>query len=287
MLNSLKVHMRSLKLHMNRFTVLNDAPPPTISPIRLGIAAQYRSAYMEALRKAIVLLDKDNGKERPCKAPFCELQHSLFGWVEQNGGYIHPSLELSTGQNPNWKIRGLFSTTFIPEGEVLVSLPQDILLCAFPDNTTKWGDKRQCHLIYKLVEELKKGEQSRYWPYLSSMDDHEIDIPAVWSHEERQLLSGLYPTDWTRHTKWFESACDGNLNDPVAVRAMLLMVARSHGVRDDGSCLSPIYDVMNHSPSENTKVPPSPNLTLLILMVTLSQFLSPNLPRTPTISSRR
>jgi hypothetical protein len=48
--------MRSLKIHMKRFTVLNDAPPPTISPIRLGIAAQYRSAYMEAMRKAIIFI---------------------------------------------------------------------------------------------------------------------------------------------------------------------------------------------------------------------------------------
>ncbi len=137
--------------------------------------------------------------ERPCKPPLCELQHSLFGWVEQNGGYIHPSLELSTGRNPSLNIRGLFSATFIPEGEVLVSLPQDVLLCAFPDDdTTNWGDETQCHLIYKLVEELKKGEQSRYWPYLSSMDDHEIDIPAVWSHEERQLLSEIMRMNKTK-----------------------------------------------------------------------------------------
>ncbi len=110
--------------------------------------------------------------------------------VEQNGGYIHPSLELSTGSNPDFNIRGLFSTTFIPKGEVLVALPQDLLLCAFPDDDTHGGDETQCRLIYQLVEELNKGEQSRYWPYLSSMDDHEIDIPAVWSREERQLLSG-------------------------------------------------------------------------------------------------
>ncbi len=54
--------MRSLKLHMERFTVLNDDPPPTISPMRLGIAAQYRSAYMEAMRKAIVLLEQSTSK---------------------------------------------------------------------------------------------------------------------------------------------------------------------------------------------------------------------------------
>ena len=214
MLNSLKVHLRSLKLHTQRVTVLDDEPSTTISPRRLSIAAQYRSAYMEALGKAIVSLDKGNDKERPCKAPFCELQHSLFGWVEQNGGYIHPSLELSTGPNPDLNIRGLFSTTSIPEGEVLVSLPQDVLLCAFPDDTAHWGDESQCHLIYKLAEELKKGEASRYWPYLSSMEDHEVDLPAVWSHEERQLLSGLYPTDWTRNADFFESACGGNLQEP-------------------------------------------------------------------------
>jgi hypothetical protein len=56
MLNNLKGHLRSLKLHMKRFTALNDDPPPTISPRRLGVAAQYRSAYTEALQKAIVVL---------------------------------------------------------------------------------------------------------------------------------------------------------------------------------------------------------------------------------------
>jgi hypothetical protein len=56
MLNNLKVHRRSLKLHLKRVTVLNDEPSPTISPTRLGIAAQYRSAYTEALQKAIIFL---------------------------------------------------------------------------------------------------------------------------------------------------------------------------------------------------------------------------------------
>jgi hypothetical protein len=199
--------------------------------------------------------------ERPCKATFCESQHSLFGWVEQNGGYIHPSLELSTGQNPDLNVRGLFSTASIPQGEVLVSLPKDVLLCAFvPPDTTDWASVSKCHLIYKLVEELNTGEHSRFWPYLSFMGEQEIDVPAVWSHEELQLLSGLYPTDWTHRTEWFESACDGNLDDPVSVRAMLLVQARAHGVGDNGMCLSPIYDAMNHSPSSNTKVlPPNPN----------------------------
>jgi hypothetical protein len=54
--------MRVLKIHMKRFTVLNAAPPPTISPIRFGIAAQYRSAYMEAVHKAIVSLEHSISK---------------------------------------------------------------------------------------------------------------------------------------------------------------------------------------------------------------------------------
>jgi hypothetical protein len=57
--------MRSLKRHQylkKRFNVLNDEPPPTISPIRLGKAAQYRSAYMEAMHKAIISLEHVTSK---------------------------------------------------------------------------------------------------------------------------------------------------------------------------------------------------------------------------------
>ncbi len=54
--------MRLLMPQMKRFTVLSDAPPPTISPIRLDIAAQYRSAYMEAMHKAIVSLEHVTSK---------------------------------------------------------------------------------------------------------------------------------------------------------------------------------------------------------------------------------
>jgi hypothetical protein len=170
-----------------------------------------------------------------CNHANCHAQNALFDWIESNGGYVNPKIEISTGPDPDWTIRGIFATSQIEPFEQIFSFPSSLQLC----------DPDQCNLTLKLLDELWKGEESFYWPYLSMLRDEIVDLPTLWNDEERALLLGLQPYDWQRHLIWYEDVCEGSLDDGDHVRAMLLVVARSHG-NDDQTCLTPLYDSANH-----------------------------------------
>ena len=170
-----------------------------------------------------------------CTGNFCELQNMLFDWIRQNGGEVSEKVEFSTGSDPAWNIRGIFAIEDIEEGETILKLNKNLHVCR----------PNMCEVVVDIAEELRKGAASYWLPYLKSMEDHEADIPNIWTDEERGLFHGLYPQDWTRHTEWFEAVCEGRLDDPHTVRALVLVVARSHGLGDD-SCMSPFYDALNH-----------------------------------------
>jgi hypothetical protein len=191
-------------------------------------------------------------------APVPNNSNELFDWVRAMGGFVDPRLELSTGPDPAWNVRGVFATAPIAEGEELARVPADAQIC-HPD---------MCGLIRLLRDELSKKADSKYWPYIKTMATHEIDYPNVWTDEERGLLVGLQPTDWTRHTEWFETECWPALReekqastnrhdilspDPLTWRALHLYVARITSVLGR-NCFVPIYDAMNHrnGPEQNT-----------------------------------
>jgi hypothetical protein len=180
-------------------------------------------------------VDSTTADRAPCTHEYCEVQNSLFNWIESNGGYINPKVELSTGPDENWHIRGVFATAPMEEGEKLFSLPPAVQIC----------DTDMCGLVAKVRDELVKGEESFYWPYILAMD-HRVDLPSIWNEHERSLLEGLQPTDWQRHLIWYEHTCKGDINDAHHLRAMLLTVARSSGDGND-YCMSPFYDSANHA----------------------------------------
>lgn len=172
---------------------------------------------------------------RVCSHNYCEIQNFLFSWIEDNGGYINPKLELSTGPDENWTIRGIFATSDIKEGEMIFSIPPVVQLC-HPDT---------CGLIQLMRDELKKGERSFYWPYILSMEDHRVDLPAFWNEHERSLFAGIQPKEWQSQLRWYETVCGGDVNDVEHVRAMMLVLARHQG-NEYAVCMSPIYDALNH-----------------------------------------
>jgi hypothetical protein len=163
------------------------------------------------------------------------MQNKLFGWILSNGGIIS-KIQISTGPDPAWSIRGLFATQNIIRGETFLSLPPDLRICA----------SNLCDIVDTLSNEFKKGRNDTYWaPYIAVINEYDPDIPAVWSEEELSLLHGLYPFDWTRHTNWFVNNCHGDMNDPSAVRAMVMAIARTHGMNDK-ACMSPVFDLLSH-----------------------------------------
>eukprot|EP00927_Polykrikos_kofoidii_P059232 TRINITY_DN5437_c0_g1_i2.p1 TRINITY_DN5437_c0_g1~~TRINITY_DN5437_c0_g1_i2.p1 ORF type:complete len:389 (+),score=45.36 TRINITY_DN5437_c0_g1_i2:57-1223(+) len=164
----------------------------------------------------------------------------MLEWVVAEGGYVNPKLEMSTGPNPDQHLRGIFATSRIGYGETLARIPQRVCI----SSTTP------CSVVDRLRAELVKGNASFFWPYLRQLESYVVEIPEVWSPAVLALLGDLpqaenTPTDWTRHSAWFESGCHGNMSDTFAVRAMLLYVTRANG-KGDSYMLTPIYDSFNH-----------------------------------------
>lgn len=154
----------------------------------------------------------------------------LFGWVRENGGFIDRRLELSTGPDPSNQLRGIFASARIASDEVLAEIPWHLLIT-----------DTDCDGVARLRSELAKGRCSQFWPYLRELRDHTVDIPNAWPTEVLGLVSALPPHDWTRHSRWYSSACGGDMSDPASARALLLYVARS-----DQFGMSPVFDSINH-----------------------------------------
>lgn len=165
---------------------------------------------------------------------------SFLNWIKNNGGYIIDKVELSTGPDPNWTIRGVFATADIEEGEIIFTMGSDLSMC----------ESDSCGLVKRLSTELDRNEQSFWWPYISMMKSHDIDLPSVWNDMEKALLDGIYPSDWTRHSQWLSDVCQLDMDNSNIKLALQLSVARAHASSDDSSCLSVFYDSLNHANGE-------------------------------------
>jgi len=65
----------------------------------------------------------------PCIHEYCEKQHTIFEWVEANGGYVNPNVQITVGSDPNWSIRGAFATAPIERSETIFQIPKNLSLC--------------------------------------------------------------------------------------------------------------------------------------------------------------
>ena len=63
-----------------------------------------------------------------------------------------------------------------------MSLPSEVIIL---------DGRSPCLAIKRLRNELQKGPCSFYWPYLKTLHEIEISLPAVWSLEDLALLDGL------------------------------------------------------------------------------------------------
>jgi len=210
----------------------------TINPKRLDIALQYRKEYINAFQMAcdllLQLVEKQKEEKTPCSHEYCEKQDTIFNWVESNGGYVSPKVEISSGPDPTWNIRGVFATAPIESGETIFSIPPNLAICK----------ATYCDLVFNVLHELTLGNTSFWWPYLSLMEDDKLDLPYTWTDEERDLLSGLYPTDLSTHKAG--DICEMiDVENELHLRALQLVGSRDVGSFDH-FCIVPLFDSINH-----------------------------------------
>jgi hypothetical protein len=175
----------------------------------------------------------------PCIHEYCEKQNTIFEWVEANGGYVNPNVQITVGPDPNWSIRGVFATSAIHNDDTIFLLPSKLIMCRLDF----------CDLVSALSHELSLGNSSFWWPYVSLLMDQELDLPYIWSKEERGLLSGLYPRD-LKESAAHEMCHMLDMNKETNIQAFQLVVSRAGDGGfggEDYTCMIPLYDSINHA----------------------------------------
>lgn len=154
-------------------------------------------------------------------------------WVINNGGYIHENLDIRSGQYG----RGFFAKGHIPEGVDIARVPLDLVINQ---------EVHPCDVVKKLRDEMRRGECSKYWPYIKFMEQVAIDIPNSFDSDLVDIVSDLPPNNWVVHTNRMMGDCQDHglgveMSDAVTLRALFLYVTRSG---PEG--MQPIFDIFNH-----------------------------------------
>ncbi len=209
-----------------------------------------------------------------------EHAEALISWLEREGGYFHPNLQMRR-VNPSdpTSFFGMFVNDFIPEGELILRVPRSMIL----DSTEEEPDvdTMTCATVRNLINQLKLKDDSKYAPYVNYLMDTQppgcisawskagkdlftqittpsdpfpwVDkvSPPQWSEAGKNLLSSVTgtPKKIVDHLppympfKWTEiwhDECEGS-DDPLEEYAALIVIQRSW---DDK--LIPVFDTMSH-----------------------------------------
>ena len=245
--NEINYINQQIKAHLNSMTngeLSSDLPLKKTAGNALYSfhSSEHRQRYIQALKTAVSRIDLNLTEILGSSK-----QDAIFRWVEINGGYVNPKVELTTGPDPSWTIRGVFATEPLLNGEKIFELSPELI----------FSHDSLVHTVTALTHEISLGQESFWWPYLSHLEELDIDSPSFWTEEERDLLSGLSPFDWSRHLDWYKYACNGDINNADGFRALKYTVTRTNQKLDHlGNlmfCLTPLYDFMNHAHEKNFK----------------------------------
>lgn len=156
---------------------------------------------------------------------------SLVEWIVAGGGFVTSRQVMKTDSDG---VRGIFATEDLPESTLLARIPWTHLI----------SDRDMCQNIRNLRDEMEKGAESHYAPYLKTLENYEPHLPYAWEGAALDLIKNLPPQDWTRHSTWFRSEC-GNFDDPLTQRALEVYLPRSAG-HGNGHIFCPVFDHYNH-----------------------------------------
>jgi len=168
-----------------------------------------------------------------CTMP--EKEKLLFKWIEKNGGFINPKLEISFGPDPLWNVRGVFAKAHIEHDETLAVIPTHLAICASPEQ-----EDPDCEVALKIIAELAKGADSFYFPYLQILADKP---PIMFTRQETSLLEGLPPYDSGKLEVRVKECGLGTT--PGGPELLALVWARIMSI-DDTPCMIPFWDNFNH-----------------------------------------
>eukprot|EP00978_Attheya_sp_CCMP212_P032188 scaffold124289_cov63-Attheya_sp.AAC.6 len=175
-------------------------------------------------------------------------QHrELIEWIRSHpDGFVSDKLEIRVA-DPNNPASGsgMFVNGPIKEGELLYSLPWDLLIKG--DDTSPDDELKtlfSCGLVRSLLQELRLGDESTFGPYLKYFHSFDASgLVANWSEDGYDLLEEISGLDWSYNTfvddYWLDH-CDGG-TDPLEEKAAEYVATRA-----EDFVLIPLFDLANH-----------------------------------------
>jgi hypothetical protein len=169
------------------------------------------------------------------------LQQGVVDWIRKEGGYFNPKQEFRPASLHHF---GVFASQDIPKGEMLVSVPWKCILTA---DTDELDNDIYCDSTHYIIEEMNKGNDSFYAPYLEYLQAAPpVHFASTFSKQGKrlfkQILGNALPpkraTAWV--SKYWKKECEGSL-DPNHVQVAMQLISRG-----DDDTLTPLYDMYNH-----------------------------------------
>mmetsp|Transcript_26540 Transcript_26540/g.40899 ORF Transcript_26540/g.40899 Transcript_26540/m.40899 type:complete len:650 (+) Transcript_26540:62-2011(+) len=244
-----------------------------------GWLGQYEQKCVATDNKELGLREKTALLFGESKKSDEEHAEALISWLEKEGGYFHPNLQMRrVDPSDPTSFFGMFSNDSIPKGEVILRIPRNMVLDSTEEDPDI--DSMICSTVRNLIDQLKLKDDSKYAPYVNYLlDTQPPGCPSAWSKAGKDLFTRittpsdsfswvdkLSPPQWSEAGKnflssvtgqpkkvvnlpphgpfpwineWHES-CDGS-DDPLEEYAALIVIQRSW---DDK--LIPVFDTMSH-----------------------------------------
>eukprot|EP00978_Attheya_sp_CCMP212_P021898 scaffold64379_cov43-Attheya_sp.AAC.1 len=178
-------------------------------------------------------------------------QHlELIEWIRSHpDGFVSDKLEVRVADpNDPASGSGMFVNGPIKEGELLYSLPWDLLIKA--DDAPPADELKalmSCGLVRSLLRELRLGDESTFGPYLKYFHSFdESNLVENWSEDGYDMLEDISGYDWSYvfvNDYWLDH-CDG-ATDPLE-KWVEKKAAEYVATRAEDFVLIPLFDLANH-----------------------------------------
>ena len=178
----------------------------------------------------------------------------IRSWLADNGGYLHPTLYLDSGETG---VQGVYTSSPISAKEELIRVPTALELGAPLSGTVAQGSGslQQPEMVggmLSLLREYRLGSQSEYHPYLEllpGLDQFKHSHPMSCSVKEQSEMAQMLPRLQTSFARFGQATEEfaahyGNLFSEEETRwAALICVSRGYRA----CVLLPGCDLFNHS----------------------------------------
>ena len=191
------------------------------------------------------------------------IQSDLISWVRSRGGSFSDKLEIRrVDPTDPTSYMGVFVREPIEAKESLFVIPRDCYIDVFDtaaemdpedENVDAAYQGNLCKLATKLMEEMKRGKESEYAPYIAYLRTQKPgQLPANWSEEGKDLLRrvaipGSPIVDWIDwNFKGEKYDCIGNKSHGESKISFEEHMVEMTVQRCFDTALIPIWDMVNH-----------------------------------------